>query len=98
MENEFQDNRYESRISSGKSTSPAIRALWGALLGIGASGLCMLVPVIRLPGILLTFLPLLAGFIAFGIGDKALQAFFHLRQEFIRKDDGVHAYVNKIHH
>lgn len=71
MENEFQDNRYESRISSGKNTSPALRALWGALLGIGASGLCMVVPVIRLPGILLTFLPLLAGFIAFGVGDAA---------------------------
>ena len=71
MENNCQENRFESRISSGKNASPALRALWGVLLGIGASGLCMLVPIIRLPGILLTFLPLLAGFIAFGIGDKA---------------------------
>ena len=71
MENDYQDNKYESRIRSGNTASYTLRLVWGVFLGIGASGLCMLLPIIRLPGIILTFLPLLAGFIAFGVGDTA---------------------------
>ena len=71
MENDLNDIKYESRLRPAKNPPAALRILWGALLGIGASGLCMLIPIVRLPGILLTFLPLLAGFIAFGIGNIA---------------------------
>ncbi|MCR4621846.1 MAG: YybS family protein [Clostridiales bacterium] len=69
MENEFQDNKYESHIKPVKRSSSALKLLWGVLFGIAASGVCLIVPIIRLPGILLTFLPLLAGFVCFGLGD-----------------------------
>ena len=34
----------------------------------------------------------------FGIGNKALETFLHLRKELIRENDRIHANVDKVHH